>query len=111
MYAAQVFRRLYEVVGLGWVSGPSRCCCCCLCLRAPPPPTAPAPPPPLARARPQVYALTRYKPVEDAANALYGVWAKYRLPITGRPDLQVVLAQKRACGAGEDAACELPQQQ
>ncbi len=44
----EVFRHLYEAVGLGWV-----------------------------------YAITRYAPVLDAANALYGVWAKYRTQITG----------------------------
>jgi hypothetical protein len=30
---------------------------------------------------------------------LYGIWAKYRLPITGRPDLQVVLQEKKMCRA------------
>jgi predicted DCC family thiol-disulfide oxidoreductase YuxK len=44
----EVFRRLYEAVGLGWV-----------------------------------YAITSNKAVEAAANALYGVWAKYRTQITG----------------------------
>ena len=58
----EVFRRLYEEVGLGWI-----------------------------------YAITRVPAIESAANAVYDVWAKYRLPITGRPDLQVVLAQKKTC--------------
>ena len=69
----EVFRRLYEEVGLGWV-----------------------------------YAVTRNPAVERAANAVYDVWAKYRLPLTGRPDLATVLAEKRGCG-GEDAACEIPE--
>ena len=30
---------------------------------------------------------------------LYNVWAKYRLPVTGRPDLAIVLQQKRSCRA------------
>ena len=46
-----------------------------------------------------MYAATRYKAVENAANAVYDVWAKYRLPLTGRPDLEVVLAEKRSCGS------------
>lgn len=29
---------------------------------------------------------------------LYGIWAKWRLPITGRPDLATVLAEKKTCG-------------
>ena len=58
----EVFRRLYEEVGLGWV-----------------------------------YAVTNIPAVERVANAVYDVWAKYRLPITGRPDLQVVLQEKRTC--------------
>ncbi|KAK9810504.1 hypothetical protein WJX72_011884 [[Myrmecia] bisecta] len=58
----EVFRRLYEAVGLGWV-----------------------------------YAITKYEPVAKAADAVYGVWAKYRLPITGRSDLDVIMRQKETC--------------
>lgn len=41
---------------------------------------------------------------------MYNVWAKYRLPITGRPDLEVVLQEKKTCGAAakEGGSCELP---
>lgn len=84
----EVFRRLYEAVGLGWV-----------------------------------YAITKNKPILDAANAVYGVWAKYRTQITGREALEVILARHRAQQAGEAVAgslcrdgdgsltqaCELPQ--
>lgn len=58
----EVFRRLYEEVGLGWV-----------------------------------YALTRIPAVEKVANRVYSLWAKYRLPVTGRPNLSVVLQQKKMC--------------
>ncbi|KAL4858926.1 hypothetical protein ACK3TF_001297 [Chlorella vulgaris] len=58
----EVFRRLYEEVGLGWV-----------------------------------YAVTKQPWALNLANKLYSVWAKYRLPITGRPDLQQVLEQKKMC--------------
>lgn len=41
---------------------------------------------------------------------VYDVWAKYRLPITGRPDLAQVLEQRKSCkpmagssGGGEAA--------
>lgn len=59
----EVFRRLYEAVGLGWV-----------------------------------YAITRVPLIEKVANALYDVWAKYRLPLTGRSDLVHVIAQQRLQG-------------
>lgn len=55
-----VFRKLYETVGLGWV-----------------------------------YAITRWAPINNLANRVYAVWAKYRLPITGRPDIETVLRQKK----------------
>lgn len=55
-----VFRKLYEVVGLGWV-----------------------------------YAITKFGPINQLANRAYAVWAKYRLPLTGRPDIEVVLRDKQ----------------
>lgn len=58
----EVFRRLYEAVGLGWI-----------------------------------YAVTKIGPVGTAANWVYGIWAKYRLKVTGRPDLETVLAEKQSC--------------
>lgn len=44
-----------------------------------------------------VYAATDIPLVANALNAVYGVWAKYRLPITGRPDLGVILQEKSMC--------------
>jgi hypothetical protein len=35
------------------------------------------------------------------------VWARYRLPLTGRPDLAVVLQQKDKACKGDGDACEL----
>jgi len=65
-----VFRRLYEVVGLGWV-----------------------------------YAVTRLPWVERAASAVYDVWARNRLAVTGRPPMEQILAAKQSC---RDGACDLP---
>lgn len=59
----EVFRRLYEAVGLGWV-----------------------------------YAVTTIPAVGRAADAVYDVWAKYRLPITGRPDLLEVMRTRDEAG-------------
>jgi len=45
---------------------------------------------------------------------VYDVWARYRLPITGRPDLAVVMQQKKMCradGSGSQAAAQPVQQQ
>ncbi|KNA08466.1 hypothetical protein SOVF_162300 [Spinacia oleracea] len=42
-----------------------------------------------------VYAITKYKPVAIVAEAVYGVWAKYRLQITGRPPIEQILESRR----------------
>ncbi|XP_052181335.1 uncharacterized protein At5g50100, chloroplastic [Diospyros lotus] len=42
-----------------------------------------------------VYAITKYEPVASVADAVYGVWAKYRLQITGRPPLEEVLEARK----------------
>jgi hypothetical protein len=46
-----------------------------------------------------VYGFTKYEPLRKAADAVYGVWAKYRLPITGREDFQTILKRRdeRTC--------------
>lgn len=58
----EVFRRLYEAVGLGWV-----------------------------------YAITKNAVIGRAAEWVYGIWAKFRLPITGRPDMAVIMQEKKTC--------------
>jgi len=58
----EVFRRLYEAVGLGWV-----------------------------------YAITRNPTIGALAERLYNFWAERRMAITGRPELEVILAEKRTC--------------
>lgn len=55
----QVFRRLYEAVGLGFV-----------------------------------YSIVQVKPFGDLAEALYNIWAKYRMEVTGREALDVILAKR-----------------
>ncbi|XVE57085.1 hypothetical protein DITRI_Ditri04bG0063700 [Diplodiscus trichospermus] len=42
-----------------------------------------------------VYAITKYEPIATIADSIYGVWAKYRLQITGRPPLEQVLEARR----------------
>lgn len=60
----EVFARLYEAVGLGWV-----------------------------------YGFTKYEPLRRAADAVYAIWARFRLPITGREDLETILRRR------EDRTC------
>ncbi|PSR96679.1 Thioredoxin-like fold protein [Actinidia chinensis var. chinensis] len=45
-----------------------------------------------------VYAITKYEPIATIADAVYGVWAKYRLQITGRPPLEEVLEARKNKG-------------
>ncbi|XP_022737652.1 uncharacterized protein At5g50100, mitochondrial [Durio zibethinus] len=42
-----------------------------------------------------VYAITKYEPIATIADSIYGVWAKYRLQITGRPPLEEILETRR----------------
>lgn len=39
-----------------------------------------------------VYAITKYEPVATIADSIYGVWAKYRLQITGKHMLHLRLS-------------------
>lgn len=45
-----------------------------------------------------IYAITKYEPFATIVDALYGVWAKYRLQITGRPPLEEVLEVRKKKG-------------
>ncbi|KAJ1387160.1 Thioredoxin-like superfamily [Sesbania bispinosa] len=46
-----------------------------------------------------VYAITKYEPIATIADSIYGVWAKYRLQITGRPPMEEILeARKKKVG-------------
>lgn len=38
---------------------------------------------------------TLYKAVSCKFCRVYALWAKYRLPITGRPDIETVLRQRK----------------
>lgn len=56
----EVFRRVYEILGMGWV-----------------------------------YALTRLPIVGAIADWVYGIWADWRLRLTGRPDLAAIVAERQ----------------
>ncbi|XP_065876248.1 uncharacterized protein At5g50100, chloroplastic [Euphorbia lathyris] len=56
-----------------------------------------------------VYAITKYEPIGKMANAVYGVWAKYRLQITGRPPLEEILESRKKKGelCKDNSACKM----
>lgn len=56
----EVFRRVYDVLGMGWV-----------------------------------YAITRLPGLGAIADWLYGIWADYRLRLTGRPDLATIVRDRQ----------------
>ncbi|HEY9628698.1 MAG TPA: DUF393 domain-containing protein [Coleofasciculaceae cyanobacterium] len=55
-----VFRRVYEILGMGWI-----------------------------------YAITKLPIVGFLADALYGIWADWRLALTGRPSLDTILTERQ----------------
>ncbi|MEB3359150.1 MAG: DUF393 domain-containing protein [Synechococcales bacterium] len=69
----EVFRRVYEVLGMGWV-----------------------------------YAVTRLPGVGAIADWLYARWADWRLPLTGRPNLSALMAQRRARLRCDSGRCQPP---
>lgn len=72
----EVFRYVYENLGLGWV-----------------------------------YAATRLRPVENLLNVVYGIWAKWRLALTGRPPLEVISAERKIKTAqAQNLRCRLDEE-
>ncbi len=64
----EVFRRVYEVLGMGWV-----------------------------------YSFSKVPILGKIADKIYGIWAKYRLKMTGREDIVTLVAQrnKRLASSGK----------
>lgn len=59
-----------------------------------------------------VYAMTSLKPIERIANVFYDIWARYRLPLTGRriegiEEMTYWNETAGGCGTGDDEYCEL----
>jgi len=42
-----------------------------------------------------IYAPTKWPLVAPIANKLYQIWANWRLPLTGRPDLETISCQRQ----------------
>ncbi|KAG5019742.1 hypothetical protein AAZX31_06G177000 [Glycine max] len=56
-----------------------------------------------------VYAITKYEPIAKIADSIYGVWAKYRLQITGRPPIEEILETRKKKGevCKDSNACKM----
>jgi len=73
----EVFRQVYEVLGIGWI-----------------------------------YAPTGWPLVGPLVDGLYGVWANWRLALTGRPPLATLVAQRAEASylsCSDRCRVELPQ--
>ena len=53
-----------------------------------------------------IYAVTKLPLVGKFANLVYGIWAKLRLPLTGRPDLETIITQRKAQGECNSGLCD-----
>lgn len=55
-----------------------------------------------------VYAVTKLPIVGALANWIYGIWADFRLALTGRPKLEVIIAQRQQrLGCDIDGRCRV----
>ena len=68
----EVFRRVYEELGMGWV-----------------------------------YGITKIPIIGAIADWIYGIWADWRLKLTGRPDLEVVIAQRQQKAENNSGRCRI----
>jgi predicted DCC family thiol-disulfide oxidoreductase YuxK len=69
----EVFRRIYEILGIGWI-----------------------------------YGATKWPIIGPLVDALYSIWADWRLALTGRPDLKTILAEREErLKSGETGRCRI----
>lgn len=54
-----------------------------------------------------IYAITKISLLGAIANWLYGIWADWRLKLTGRPDLNALIAQRQAKISSHPGRCKL----
>lgn len=54
-----------------------------------------------------VYAITKLPIVGKVANWLYSIWAKLRLPLTGRPSLDTIVAERKAKKKCNSNSCDI----
>ena len=55
-----------------------------------------------------IYAATKWPIIGPLVDALYGIWADWRLALTGRPDLKTILAEREErLKSGEKGRCRI----
>lgn len=54
-----------------------------------------------------IYAITKLPIVGAVANGIYGIWADWRLKLTGRPELEAVIAERETKMKADSARCRL----
>lgn len=54
-----------------------------------------------------VYAITKLPIVGTVADFLYGIWAKWRFKLTGRPELSEIVASRNQCLDNQQERCRL----
>ena len=54
-----------------------------------------------------VYAITKLPVIGEIADWIYGIWADWRLKLTGRPDLETVIAQREEKVSLNSGRCRL----
>ncbi|CDN10203.1 MAG: DUF393 domain-containing protein [Richelia sp.] len=55
-----------------------------------------------------LYAVTKLPIISALADALYSIWADWRLPLTGRPNLDIILQQRTShLGCNTENRCRL----
>mgnify|MGYP006429366393 CR=1 FL=1 len=47
-----------------------------------------------------VYSITKLPILGRIADVIYGIWADYRLALTGRPNLRTIVEEKQRCSQG-----------
>ena len=58
-----------------------------------------------------IYAITKLPLVGRLADALYGIWADYRLLLTGRTDLKTIIAEREQRQKGCHDNCAIAKQE
>jgi predicted DCC family thiol-disulfide oxidoreductase YuxK len=55
-----------------------------------------------------IYAATKWPIIGPVVDPLYGIWADWRLALTGRPDLKTILAEREErLKSGETGRCRI----
>lgn len=55
-----------------------------------------------------VYGITKIPVIGKIVDAVYGIWAKYRLKMTGRPDLVTLIQEREArLSCGVEKHCQV----